>query len=61
MLLWYSEETAHPPYVTLRNKKVPELLPNCVVSNKLLNQHIDLIIRYIDSTTTHLARDERGK
>ena len=29
MLLWYSEETTHPPYVTLRNKKIPELLPNC--------------------------------
>ena len=30
MLLWYSEETTHPPYVTLRNKKILELLPNTV-------------------------------
>ena len=27
MLLWYSEETTLPPYVTLRNKEIPELLP----------------------------------
>ena len=27
MLLWRPEETTHPPYVTLRNNRIPELLP----------------------------------
>ena len=31
MLLWHPEETTHPPCVTLRNNKIPELLPNGIV------------------------------
>ena len=46
MLLWHPEETTHPPYVTLRNKKIPELLPYNELLFGCLDEEVEALQQY---------------